>query len=411
MANKFILLLMTAFLNAFILSEVQSAMTDDNSIFLYGTITTEDDQSYTGQIRWGKEEAFLFDFFNSTKIDNDNLIHLSRSELKDLDKQNSWVSTGWFGWSHTSYNNDHTHSFVCQFGDILAIKPQRGNRVKVMLKNGEVLRLSGGSNDIGATVRIHDEELGMIKIDWDNIFEVRFESAPANMESAYGAPLYGTVETSSGEFKGYVQWDHDERLADDELNGDTRGGELDIPFGKIKTIKKTFSGSEVTMRSGRSFKLHGSNDVDDDNRGIIVNIMGMGRVDIPWEEFEQVTFTEPANTTWSSGYEGKAISGSVETTDGDKYSGEIIFDLDESYDLEILDGENKDLEYSLPFRYVSKIKPKNDEASYITLRNGEKLLLEDSVDVNDDNDGILVADGPDDYRYIKWSEVEEIRLD
>jgi hypothetical protein len=410
MANKIFLLVITSFLNAFILSEVQSAMTEDNSIFLYGTITTEDDQTYTGQIRWGKEEAFLFDFFNATKIENENLIHLSRSEVKELDKQNSWVSTGWFGWSRSSYINNHTHSFVCQFGDILAIKPQRGDRVKVMLRNGEVLRLSGGSNDIGATVRIHDAELGMIKIDWDNISEVRFETAPDNMESAYGAPLFGQVETRSGNFTGYVQWDHDERLADDELNGDTKGGELDIPFGKIQRIKKTFSGSEVTMQSGRSFKLYGSNDVDDDNRGIIVNIMGMGRVDIPWEEFEQVTFSEPTQSTWSSSYESKPLSGSIETVDGNAYSGEIIFDLDERYDLEILDGDNDDLEYSLPFRYVSKIKPKNDEATYVTLRNGEQLLLEDSVDVNDDNDGILVADGTDDYKYIRWSDVEEIRF-
>ena len=205
-------------------------------------------------------------------------------------------------------------------------------------------------------------------------------------------------------------------MADDELNGDTRGGELDIPFGKIKLIEKTFRGSEVTMNSGRVFHLTGSNDVDDDNRGIIVNILDMGRVDIPWDEFIQVTFeTEIDNQAISpSNYSSKQLNGSVETIEGKNLSGDLIFDLDEFYDLEILDGDNEGLEYSLPFRYISSIKPKNDRATYVTLQNGKKLLLEDSVDVTEDNDGILIKVGNDEeeeeYEYIPWSEVEEIKF-
>ena len=410
-----ILILMTAFINAFMLSEIKSAIDAHHSHYIYGTISTEDGESYTGQIRWGKEEAYWYDHFNSTKIENENLIHLSRQELKDLDRRDSWVSTSWFGWSRNHYyNSDHSHSFTCQFGDIQSIKPQRGSRVKVQLKNGETIRLSGGSNDIGATVRIHDSELGIVKLDWDNIAEINFHTAPADIESAFGAPLYGTVETTSGDFTGYIQWDHDERMADDELNGDTRGGELDIPFGKIKLIEKTFRGSEVTMNSGRVFHLTGSNDVDDDNRGIIVNILDMGRVDIPWDEFIQVTFeTEIDNQAISpSNYTSKQLNGSVETIEGKNLSGDLIFDLDEFYDLEILDGDNEGLEYSLPFRYISSIKPKNDRATYVTLQNGKKLLLEDSVDVTEDNDGILIKVGNDEeeYEYIPRSESEEIKF-
>lgn len=394
------------------MTEVKSAMDDHHSQYIYGTITTEDDETYTGQIRWGKEEAFWYDHFNSTKIENDNLIYLSRQELRELEKNDSWVSTSWFGWSRNRYyNNDHNHSFTCQFGDIQSIQPQRGSRVRVQLRNGETLRLSGGSNDIGATVRIHDSELGVIRLDWDNISDITFEKAPATIESAYGAPLYGTVETTAGDFTGYIQWDHDERLAEDELNGDSKGGELDIPFGKIKVIEKNRRGSRVTMQSGRTFNLYGSNDVDADNRGIIVNIMGMGRVDIPWDEFHQVTFTDiPANQTLETYNESKPLSGSVITLDGETYSGNLIYDLDETFDLEILDGENDRLEYSLPFRYIQTIKPKNDRATYVTLRNGEKLLLEDKVDVTDENDGILVSTSDDDYEYIPWSEVEVINF-
>lgn len=414
MAKKMTTIVIMAFLNAFILSEVKSAIDENHSHYIYGTINTDDGESYTGQIRWGKEEAFWYDYFNSTKLENDNLIHLSRQELKDLDRKDSWVSTSWFGWTRRhSYNyNNHTHSFKCQFGDIKSIEPQRGSRVKVELKNGETIRLSGGSNDIGVIVRIHDSELGMVKIDWDNISDITFSSAPANLESAYGGPLYGTVETTSGDFTGYIQWDHDERMADDELNGDTKGGELDIPFGKILKIEKNYRGSEVTMQSGRTFNLHGTNDVDDDNRGIIVNILGMGRVDIPWDEFLEVTFEHESSNqaNWPDNSNSQQLNGTVTTLDGSNYSGDMIFDLDEYYDMEILDGKNDGIEYFFPFRYIRSIKPKNDRATYVTLQNGEKILLEDSVDVTEDNDGVLVKNDGEDYKYIPWSEVEEIKF-
>ena len=84
MTHKFLLLVLAAFANAFLLEEVQSnPLTNTHAdLFIYGTITTADNQKYTGQIRWGKEEAFWFDYFNSSKPTNDNLELLTNSQLK-----------------------------------------------------------------------------------------------------------------------------------------------------------------------------------------------------------------------------------------------------------------------------------------------------------------------------------------
>lgn len=415
MKTKMLILLMSAYLNAFLLEGLQATFESSNSIYIYGTITTVDDEQFTGQIRWGKEEAFWFDHFNSSKRKNENLAYLSDDERKKLDKKDctSW-STKWTGINWNSNNNNHSHTFECHFGDIKAIRPGRGDRLTLVMRNGEELRLDGGSNDVGAVIRINDEEMGTIKIDWDRIELVEFFKTPEDFNSAFGEPLYGTVETTSQTFSGYLQWDHDERLSLDELNGDTNNGELDIPFGNIKSIESTRNGSRVELKSGRTYKLTGSNDVNDDNRGIIINIAGMGRVDVPWEEFVKITFEPRVSTTglsYDSYQNNKLLKASVMDISGKTYIGRMVFDLDETYDHEILNGVKDDIEYFIPFRNIASIKPKNREKSLVTLTNGEKLMLADKVDVCENNDGVLVfRDDVDDHDYLPWSQIEEINI-
>ena len=414
MKTKFCIILISAFLNAFLLKGLQTNVEDNSSLYIYGTVTTVDDEKFTGQIRWGKEEAFWFDHFNSSKKENENLAYLSDRERKQLDRKDSdsWASN-WMGisWGNSYY--EHSHSFACHFGDIKEIRPGRGDRVTLTMRNGEELRLDGGSNDVGAVIRVNDVEMGTIKIDWDRVESIVFSKTPEALESGFGEPLYGTVETTSASFTGYLQWDHDERLSLDELNGDTKNGALDIPFGNIKSIENSRRGSLVEMKSGRTYTLTGSNDVDEDNRGIIVNIIGMGRVDIPWEEFVKITFEpEPSssNISYDAYQDNKTLSASVMDVDGKSYVGRMVFDLDETFSHEILNGVKNDIEYFIPFRNIAAIKPKNREKSLVTLKSGMKLMLSDKVDVCEDNDGLLIFRNEDDHDYLPWSEVEEINI-
>lgn len=399
-----------AAINAFAIHTIEESQ-EDKGIYIYGKVTTKDNNEYTGQIRWGKEEAFWFDYFNSSKSKNENLKYLSDDELVTLNKDSRKGNNVWsIGWNNNSYGSDkdHSHVFACQFGDIKSIDVKGGDRVVVNLKNGDQMKLDGGSNDIGAEVQVNDQDFGNIKLDWDNIDKVEFMKTPSNLDNPYGEPLYGIVTTEQGTFEGFVQWDHDERLGKDELNGDTWDGELDIDFDKIKSIKKNYSGCEVTLNSGRTIDLTGSNDVDHDNRGIIVNNPKYGRVDIRWDQFEHVTFVSNtfSNTQHYNDFDGdKALKGSVETKDGEIYEGELVYDLDEQYTLETLNGMHDEIEYFIPFTKVKKITPINREESEVQLKNSTKLILSDKVDVNERNDGILVQQSKNQYKYVPWKEV------
>ena len=233
------------------------------------------------------------------------------------------------------------------------------------------------------------------------------------LEETFGEPLYGTVKCDIGSFTGYVQWDHDERLGSDKLDGDTRDGDVSIRFNKIQAIERQgYSRSFVTLKSGRELELSGSNDVNDENRGIIVNVDGFGRVDIEWDEFESVEFKEVPNSgqSYDSFTSPKRITGLVEVDNGDLLEGAIVYDLDEEYSIEVLNGEDDDTKFIIPFKYIKEIKPRFSDRSEVTLKNGDKLVLEDSQDVGDDHQGILVKTSNENI-YVPWDRVEKISLD
>ncbi|MEQ8573712.1 MAG: hypothetical protein RIB63_06600, partial [Fulvivirga sp.] len=154
----------------------------------------------------------------------------------------------------------------------------------------------------------------------------------------------------------------------------------------------------------------GSNDVNSENRGIIVTNDKIGRVDIPWREFKKVTFSKVAEKpkAYSSFKSQKELNASVKTTSGETLSGKIIFDLDEEYDYEVLQGKDDDIEYIIPFKYISKIVPRNYDNSDVTLKNGEKIMLGEGQDVSDMNTGVLVFKDKNRPIYIMWKDIEEI---
>lgn len=411
MKTKFLAALIVVFVTGLLATAPIKAQNSEG--FIYGKVYTVGGDTYEGQIRWGKEEVYWFDFFNATKPKNKYLGYLSRDEMEDLDRGNHWAER-WvervFSFSESSSRFGHT--FVCQFGDIKSITVRGRNRVMLELRNGKEIRLDDGSNDVGARIRVLDSELGEVTIKWDRLDKVEFMDTPKNLRPRMGEPIYGTVYTRDGEITGYIQWDHDERLSTDKLDGDTRDDDLSIPFGKIRSIEKSGRGVELVTKSGKELYLWGSNDVDRDNRGIIVNVPGMGRVDIPWREFDKVTFIDEQKDmpVYKDFAKTNSLSGTVVMNDGSSYTGKIVFDLDETYDFEMLNGEKDNIEYFIPFREVKQIKPKNYYFSEVVLKDGQTLLIGDSQDLSDKNHGILVFESEDNYKYIRWEDVEEIEF-
>lgn len=400
------------------LAMLPQSATAQNEVFIYGTVYTEDGDEYTGPLRWGKEEVYWTDMFNASKLENENINYLSRDEIQDIrsnrnveNRMTSWVSNKWtnYGWD---WDNEFVHQFSCPFGYIKSITMHRRDKVIVELQDGSEFEVDGdGYNDIGTKIRILDDEIGQIELSWSRIERIEFSETPKKLDNTFGEPLYGEVESDQGIFTGLVQWDHDERLSEDELDGDTYDGDLSIAFGKIRSIENEGSSSFVTLKSGRELNLRGSNDVNSSNRGIIVSVEGLGRVDIPWREFEKVTFKDMPKTMkkYSDFNKTSPITGTVITSNG-SYEGKLVFDLDEAFDFESLNGMQDRTEFIIPFANLQRISPKGYRYATVTLKNGDKLTLDDSQDVSDKNTGVLVFEGKE-ARYLSWQDIDSIEFD
>ena len=244
-----------------------------------------------------------------------------------------------------------------------------------------------------------------------------FMDTPSRLGVKYGDPLFGTVKTERhGSFKGFVQWDHDERIDSDKLDGNTKDGKTSIAFKSIKSIERRDNLScEVELNSGRTIFMSGSNDVNAGNRGVIMTLEGVGKINIPWQEFDKVTFDsghKGSGDDYGSFKVPKGLRGTVKVINGSAISGIIIYDLDEAFELEILEGMDDEIEYKIPFRNIKRIAPKNYSYSTVDLRNGDRLLLGESRDVSSSNDGLLVFEKDGEKpTYISWKKVDEIIFD
>jgi hypothetical protein len=390
--------------------------------FIYGKVYTIDNKVYEGPIRWGKEEVYWTDIFNAGKERNQNLRYLSSRDRDKLDDRQStwtnWNNGNWYRWfgnwgdRRNDFDNDYEHQFACQFGEIKAIIPSGRKYVDLEMQNGDKVSLKGeGYNDVGEEIRIMDPEMGDLDMDWGRIRKIEFMKTPKTLSNRFGTPLYGKVEAFGETFTGYIQWDHDERLSTDKLDGDADDGNISLEFSKIVSIERRGGRSIVKLKSGRELTMEGSNDVDNGNRGIIIMNKDMIAVDVPWREFDKVTFSEPSASlaSYDQFATQKPLSGSVLTKDGKSLTGKIVFDLDEESTYELLQGKQGDFEVITPFRDIKRLEPISDYRCSIELKSGKKITLEDAQDVNDRNQGVLVfANAKSDPVYVLWEDVKSI---
>lgn len=375
--------------------------------YIYGKITTKSNEQYIGFMRWGKQELMWHDVFNSSKISNRR------------DKSNEERSTSlWdnFNWNLSSIWEDkyrkQSHLFSCFFGDIKAIYPKSSNYLDLELKNGVVLNLNGGSDDVGATISIYDYELGRVKLRWSKIKKIEFSDGPLETDAELGQPLYGKLRTRrKGTLEGYIKWDLEERITEDILDGDD--GNKQVAFKNISRIQKKDKGALVTLHSGREIYLKGSNDVNSTNRGIAVYVKGVGRIEVGWKDFKYVDFFENPNVGHCySDYDPPiGIKAHCSTVDDHEYEGLMVYDVDEKWEVEFIDGNDDNIEYQIPIRYIKRIVPKNQTYSQLYLKNGEVLLLGEGQDVSYKNDGVLMfMKGEDKPKLIEWKDIIDINI-
>jgi hypothetical protein len=305
--------------------------------------------------------------------------------------------------------------FAARFGDIKRITVVGSEDAELEMKSGSMYTVSGYANDVGGTIHIRDNSLGDIDLDWRRIDTIEFMETPKDVKPE-GYRMHGTLLADGVEYKGFIQWDSEECLSTDEIDGHSEDGKLAIEMGNIRSIeRRSRSSSWITLHDGRKLTVEGTNDVDASIRGIMVEDQRYGRLEVNWDAFEQVTFDKEAGS--GLGYDdypkGKRLRGTVTDLEGNSYKGLLIYDVDESEDWEMLDGDLFDIEFSIPFKNVKSIRPRSRNSSTVTLRNGESLRLEGGQDVTQSNDGILVFENEKDEKpvLIEWDNLEVVEFD
>ncbi len=235
---------------------------------LYGTVEDVQGNRYTGYVSWDLDEIL-----ESDVLDGEEMQGGRNREIR--------------------------------FGEIASIaRIRRGARV--VLVDGEEVDLTG-DRDVrrgNRGIQISDPGLGMVEVEWSEFRILRFHEADAvvGYDSFDGGhPLVGTVVTQSGEeIDGVIRWDADEAGSWELLNGREDDVIFTIEFSYVsRIVRGEVFGATVTLLDGRSFELDDSNDVDWDNKGILIApqaATGSGGPDesrwrvVPWDQFKEVRF-------------------------------------------------------------------------------------------------------------------------
>jgi hypothetical protein len=379
---------------------------------LYGKVYTTDNEVFEGFIRWDKNEAAWDDILDGTKdLDRKGKRKRYRDRDRDDDREVSIFGITVYREGRGMWFVDEAESGI-RMGHINSLIPTGDQEVLLILKSGEEVELTGGSGDIGDDNReilIDDDEEGVVELYWDGIDKIEFEAGP-DREVEFGERLYGTVSTRYGQdYTGFICWDMDEVFSEDILDGREDHRKRKIEFGRIESIERlSSSAAEVTLKNGRKMRLDDSNDIDSGNRGIVISDLKLGAVQLDWDEFDMVVFTNPPKGPRYSDFDGgRPLEGTVYTVDGDKFTGRIRWDDDEEYTWEILDGDYRDIEIEIEFGMIESIEKNSSRSSTVTLRDGRTFKLRDSNDIDRDNKGIFIDDG-DDEIVVDWDEFEKI---
>ena len=386
------------------------------SAYLYGRITLVDGGSYEGRMRFGSSEEAAWDhYFNGRKMVNPWRTHIPDNALTQSE---SFTLLG-VDLGERDVAKDLTRPFMVRFGDIARIDAKH-RELNVTLKSGTVVKLDRfEADDYADGVRIWDVHHGVMDLTEWQIQSIAFLETPPLPETP--VRLHGTVTTAGHSFTGFLQWDREISLRDDML---VSGDGTSIPFAQIQSLRKhTADSIAVTTTAGKRLTMQGSRATGENNRGVYVEDHRFGRVLVPFQSFEQLTLTDPAQQPVANGpaYSGFAVPqplfGSITRFDGEPISGRIVFDLDESESAETLDAPAHGVHYTIPFERLRKLIRHSKHATQtpsflVQLRDNTELTLTAQGDLGPDNGGILVFAQANTRKaeYIPWASIQTMEF-
>lgn len=385
---------------------------EDHQGFLYGRLTTNDGATYEGRLRWGgDEEAFWGDYFNGLKDTNPWAAHVPPEQLKESQP----LEIFGFEIAHWASRIDLRRPFLARFGDITRIEAD-GRDLRVTLKSGTVFHLDRyAADDFADGIRLWDDRRGVVDFDEGRIRSL--ELLHTDWLGTVPARLHGTVHTRQGDFSGFVQWDRKQCVGTDELEGNIPAGKLSLRFDTIRSIARSARDrAHVTRLDGREIALTEAGEVG--RNGIYVDDQRYGRVLVSWDAFERLDFTPGGRgPSYGDFPPGRPLTGTVTTRSGGRFTGRLVYDLDESETTETLDAPAHGVNYNIPFGLISAIAFGNREEfgarrAHVTLQSGEELQLERTGDLAGGNAGMLIfIDGRVRPEYVRWPDVARVEFD
>ena len=253
--------------------------------------------------------------------------------------------------------------------------------------------------------------------------------------------LYATVETASGEtYEGFLRWGREESFWGDHFNAskeelpfederdltrgarrrqveilgttfrwhgsDWGGRSLVARFGDIDEIEfHRRDDITVRMKTGTEFDLEGgSNDIGAD---ITLHDASGATVKLAWREIGRVRFSAaPPDHDPPAG----RLYGALTTEDDETFEGWIQWDIHECLTTDELDGETDDGDVSIEMGRIQAIEKRNRHGAWVELEDGQRLLLEDTNDVDDSTDGIFVEDDRFGRVQVSWDAFDRLEL-
>ena len=394
---------------------------------IWGQVQTVSGERYEGFLRWDRNEGSWVDVLDGSKQipDENYLIWLEANKSGQRPIRTIELMGYRISWDEEDADFPSMAASGIRFGHLAALTVLEDDRVGLDLRSGERVELSGGATDIGPSIRellVDDPHRGRVELVWSELERIDFSAVPADA-SAESPRLFGTVEDQGGRrFTGYISWDLDEIFESDILDGyDDDGHDQEIPFREIRSIEGRRREVTVTLKSGETVVLSGTNDVNRSNRGVQISDPDLGMVEVEWDEFRILRLREaPPPVEYGAFDGGHLLLGTLTTQSGEEITGRIRWDADEEWSWEFLNGRSDEVKFTIEFGKIDRIRRGEALGATVTLVDGRAFELDDSNDVDWDNKGILMLVDANDaselerngtWRFVAWDEFLEVRFD
>jgi hypothetical protein len=417
---------------------------------IFGRVTTNSGSVHEGWVRWDRNEVGWMDILDGSKKHEEFeyqdwwvLVHPGdRSRDRVIEVAGYRVT-----WDDSAPEFPENVESGIRFGHIRRLVPVDRQEVRLELRSGGDVVLTGGSTDLGTDLRgvlVTSSSGRTREFEWEDIESLDLsEGSARGTENGETNRLHGTVELNDGAtYTGYVGWDLNGVLRSDTLTGFDSGGERhEILFERITEIRRHADEAEVKLSTGESLRLSDHDDVGYGNSGIQVSDPSMGMIDVDWRELAGVRFHAPEEALDLGSFPPiQRLRGTVVTSDSTTFSGWIRWDGDEEYSWELLDGQDQggndfDVEFSniLSMERArahtvslaigaqgADVESAREEWTDVELRDGRVLQLDGSNDVDSSNHGIYVLPfdspwAPDDeaavWIMIGWDDFRSVRFE